>query len=291
MTGFTLRTQEFAALTTDEVAAACDHDALVLVPVGAIEQHARHLPVDTDIFLSSNVARLAASRISRVPVLVAPSLSFGFSPHHVSHAGTITLRLDTYLAVLGDIAGSLVRSGFRRIVFVNGHGGNNAPLRAKVGELVTDGLPVATVDYWVPSEAQWIPKLKGALRRGGHACEQETALTLSLRASDPAEVDRILEGARGLPPRTIQPWIATGHDRDPITEAGASWPPIFQADDCGYYGDPAAATLSTGKELLELIVVGLAAFLEEFAATPLRLGMSRDAFQPSLSAPLRGGHE
>lgn len=282
----TLRTNLFAALTREEIAAARDNNAMVLVPVGAIEQHARHLGVDTDIFLSSTVSRLAADRVTAVPVLVAPPLAYGFSPHHVSHAATISLRLATFLAVLGDIAGSLVASGFKRVVFVNGHGGNNAPLRAKVGELVTDGLPVATVDYWVPTEAEWIPRLKGALRRGGHACEQETALMLALRRDDRAEVARILELARGLPPRVIQPWIAPGHDRDPITEAGAAWPPIFQADDRGYYGDPAAATEETGAEILEIIIAGLARFLDAFAATPLRLGVARDPAAPHVSPSL-----
>ena len=160
------------------------------------------------------------------------------------------------------------------------------PVGSLIGEMVTDGLPVATVDYWVPSEPQWIPRLLGALRRGGHACEQETALMLALKAGDRTEVARMLEAARLLPPRLIQPWIAPGHPVDPITEAGATWPPIFQADDGGYYGDPAAATELKGAEILEIIVAGLAKFLGDFAATPLRLGVSRDASRPWLSPAL-----
>jgi creatinine amidohydrolase len=283
-----LRTTLWQHLTSDEIRDARDAGAMVVVPVGAIEQHAVHLPVETDACLSTAVSRLAAARVSALPVLVAPTLSFGFSPHHLSHAGTISLRLGTYLAVLGDIARSMVDNGFRRILFVNGHGGNNAPLRAKVGELVTDGLPVGTVDYWMPGEAAWIARLAGELKRGGHACEQETALMLALHRDDPAEVARIAEAARGLPPRVIQPWIAPGHGEDPITAAGAAWPPIFQADDGGYYGDPAAATVENGAAILEIIVARLAAFFAEFAATPLRLGVSRDPDRPSLSAALTG---
>ena len=124
------RTLLWQDLTSDEIALARDNHALVVVPVGAIEQHSAHLGTDTDMFLSTAVSRLAAARASALPVLVAPSLAFGFSPHHISHAGTISLRLSTYLAVLGDIATSLVNSGFRRVLFVNGHGGNSAPLRA-----------------------------------------------------------------------------------------------------------------------------------------------------------------
>lgn len=286
MSDYRPRTVLWQDLTSDEIAEARDHDALVIIPVGAIEQHAAHLGTDTDTFLSTAVSRLAAVRVSAVPVLVAPSLAFGFSPHHISHAGTISLRLATYLAVLGDIAASLVDSGFRRVLFVNGHGGNSAPLRAKVTELVTDGLPVGAVDYWLPGEHAWIPLLKGQLRRGGHACEQETALALALK--DERERARITEATRDLLPRVVQPWIPPNHGDDPITVAGAAWPPIFQADDGGYYGDPAAATPENGAAMLEVIVAALSTFLDAFARTPLRVGFSRDPDAPSISPPLIG---
>jgi creatinine amidohydrolase len=282
------RSRAWVDLTSDEIAAARDRNALVLLPTGATEQHAAHLSVDCDTFLSASVARLAAERVEALPVLVAPALPFGFSPHHISHAGTISLRLDTYLGVLGDVAGSILRSGFKRVLFVNGHGGNSAPLRAKVGEMVTDGHPVGMIDYWAPGERIWIEQLAGQLKRGGHACEQETALMLALRGDDHNEAERILAAARPMLPRLIQPWIAPGHAGDPLTDAGAGWPPIFQADDGGYYGDPAAATQDNGRAILETIVAALADFLTAFAATPLRLGVSRDPTKPSVSAPLYG---
>lgn len=288
MTKSILRSHLWSDLTSDEIAAARDRNALVLIPTGAIEQHAAHLSVDCDTFLSSSVARLAAERVDALPVLVAPAVPFGFSPHHISHAGTISLRLDTYLSVLGDVAGSILNSGFKRVLFVNGHGGNSAPLRSKVGEMVTDGLPVGMIDYWAPGEKAWITQLLGQLKRGGHACEQETALMLALRNHDRSEVERILSAARPMLPRIIQPWIAPGYDGDPLTAAGAGWPPIFQADDGGYYGDPAAATEENGKAILETIVKALAEFLAAFAATPLRLGVSRDPAKPSISAPMIG---
>ncbi|SEQ21903.1 creatinine amidohydrolase [Faunimonas pinastri] len=282
------RTLLWQDLTSDELAAARDAGAMVVVPVGAIEQHAAHLPVETDARLATMVTRMAARRVSALPVIVAPTLPFGFSPHHLSHPGTISFGLETYLAALGDIAKSIANSGFRRIVLVNGHGGNNAPLRSKVGQLVTDGYPVATVEYWVPGESRWIPKLLGALKRGGHACEQETALMMVL-ADNEAEKRRIAEAAKDMKPRVIQPWIAPGYAEDPITEAGAAWPPIFQADDGGYYGDPAAATAETGEVILEIIVERLARFLTGFAAAPLRLGVSRDPARPLISEPLISG--
>jgi creatinine amidohydrolase len=283
----TMRSILWQDLTNAEIADLRDAEAIVAIPVGAIEQHGPHLCVETDALLSRGVTLRAAQR-SKVPVVVAPALPYGFSPHHVSHPGTISLRLQTYMAVIEDIARSLTASGFRRIVFVNGHGGNSAPLRAKVTELVTDGMPAAALDYWTPSESVWIPMLEGALKRGGHACEMETAVVMALKADDRAEVARLLDGAKGLPARTIQPWVAPGHPSDPLTQAGAAWPPIFQADDCGYYGDPGAASEELGVRILEVLADALARFFEGFAATPLRLGVARDAAAPSISAPLAG---
>lgn len=269
-------------MTRAGVAAARDAGALVLIPTGAIEQHANHLPVDTDTRLATAICALAAARSAR-PVLVAPAASVGFSPHHLSLTGTLSLRLHTYLTMLSETARSIHAAGFRRALFVNGHGGNAAPLAALCGELVTDGIPVGVVDYFAPGIAAWAPLLQGQFGGVGHACEYETALVLAL--SDAAARDRIRARIAGLPPRLMQPWLAPGAATDPISANGACWPAIFHADDCGYYGDPAAATADTGARMLEATVAGLAAFIEVFAVTPLRVGIARDATAPEIDRP------
>lgn len=251
-------------MTSAQIATARKAGALVALPVGAIEQHGAHLPVDTDAFLSTRVALLAAGRLTDIPIIVAPTLNFGFSPHHRDHAGTISLRLSTYLAVLGDTARAILESGFPRMVFVNGHGGNSAPLRSLVTELATDGLAVASVDYFGIRQNEWTALLKGELPRPGHACEQETALSLVLREGLDAR-QRILEARAGLPPRLQQPWMPAGATDDPFTKAGAAWPPVFHEGDCGYYGDPATASSETGEKILAILVEGLADFFREYA--------------------------
>jgi creatinine amidohydrolase len=273
-------------LTREEIADARNEGALVAIPVGAIEQHGSHLPVNTDSLISASVTALAAHRTKTITVLIAPLLPYGFSPHHLSHTGTISLRLQTYLAVLHDMAKSLADSGFRRIAFVNGHGGNSAPLRALATELVTDGILVAAVDYWAPARAEWSGLLRGALKQFGHACEFETALVLALKRDDGTAVENVMRRAKDLPPRTIQPWIPAGHTHDPITEAGAAWPPLFHADDVGYYGDPAQATVENGAAILDTVATQLARFFENFAATPLRFGVARECGAPLISEPL-----
>jgi creatinine amidohydrolase len=281
------RTVLWQDLTDREIALARDAGAIVLVPVGAIEQHAGHLPVETDIALSTAISVSAARRLDR-PVLVAPPLPYGFSPHHLSRPGTISLRLQTFLTVVREIVVSIVQSGFPRVIIVNGHGGNSAPLRALAGELVTDGLPAAAIDYFAPTQAEWEALLTGAVKRFGHACEFETAQMMAIKAGDPGAVGRIAAAKAGLPARTIQPWIAPGWPDDPVTAAGAAWPPIFQADDPGYFGDPAAASEEVGRQIVELVAAGLARFIEAFCRTPLRLGVARDPARPGIAEPLPG---
>ncbi|HEY0120816.1 MAG TPA: creatininase family protein [Rhizobium sp.] len=276
----------FQDLTREEIRQAREGGALVAVPIGAIEQHGAHLPVGTDARLSAAVSLLAARRTKGPRVLVAPLLPYGFSPHHISHPGTVSIRLSTYLSLLEDIARSLLDTGFRRIVFVNGHGGNSAPLRSKVAEMVTDGIPVTGVDYWVPSDQTWIAMLKGELKRFGHACEFETSLMMALEEGETPLRSRIRARISGLEPRILQPWVIPGETTDAISDARAAWPPIFQGDDRGYHGDPAAATVENGIAILEVLADRLAGFYDAFAAMPIRLGRSAHLDERSVSLPL-----
>jgi creatinine amidohydrolase len=259
-------------MTDRQIEAARQEGAIVAVPVGAIEQHGAHLPVDTDTHNAFAITVSAAQRTPSARVLVTPALPFGLSPHHRSFSSTISLRLATFLAVVRDIGANLVDSGFTKVVLVNGHGGNSAPLRSLTTELVAEGLPVAAVDYWKPSEAEWSAILAGSLKTLGHACEFETALQMAL--VDAAQADEILAAVKNLCPRVEQPWIARG-EPDPIVPAGASWSPIFHGDDCGYYGDPASANLEIGTRLIEVVSDGLAGFFESFAAADLKVGVVR----------------
>jgi creatinine amidohydrolase len=272
---------DWGSLTRAELGTLAERKALVIIPTGAIEQHGDHLRVDTDTRLATSVARQAVDRVKAVPVVIGPSVSMGFSPHHAAWPGTITLRLETYLALLHDIARCVLDTGFSRVLFVNGHGGNEAPLRSVVTQMVTDGYPVGMVNYFQPSIREWTAMLKGDLSRAGHACEQETALTLAIPETSDAERKRVLAAIKGLAPRTVQPWMADDAPTDPITSAGAGWPPIFQEEDCGYYGDPAAATRATGDDILEVTVSKLAEFFEAFAVAELRTGARRGIATPA----------
>ena len=115
---------EWRRLRADQLRDMARQDAMVILPLGSIEQHGPHLPVEVDSRLGEEVAlrtaRVLAERGQKV--LVLPMLWPGVSEHHMSFGGTITLGYATYHAVIEDICRSVLRHGFRRIVLLNGHG-------------------------------------------------------------------------------------------------------------------------------------------------------------------------
>ena len=261
------RTHDWGALTRAEVAAARDGGALAVLTVGSCEQHADHLPVDTDTLSAYRVAMLAAERCASPHVLVLPPPSFGFSPHHRAWPGTVSLSLGTFMGIVTDVAESLHRTGFDRLLIVNGHGGNNGPLIAACTELVSRGLRVAAVTYFSPSGPDLMAAIPGAKQGVGHACSYETAMQLALR---PDDRQRIAGRIDGLAPRLVPAYVEGG--TNPLEGTGASYAALFPAGDPGYAGDPAAATVAAGEALLERTVGGLAAFYPKFAAARLKVG-------------------
>jgi creatinine amidohydrolase len=257
-----------AELTRAEAAALRDAGALPVLPLGATEQHGDHLPVGTDHVLGGEVAAEAARACTR-PVLLMPTLPFGLSPHHRLWPGTVTLTAATLIAVLKEVAGSLAATGFTRLLIVNGHGGNVAPMGVAVTELCSSGFACGAVNYFAPSEAAWKPLLRGSFAGVGHACEFETALHMALARAELAA--RIAARLPGLTPRLAQPYMAEAAASDPVRAAGALFAPVFGRDDCGYYGDPAAATQATGEAIRTAVVQALARFYADFAAAPLRI--------------------
>lgn len=262
-------THDWGALTRAEIAAARDAGALPVLTVGSVEQHADHLPVDTDTLSAYQVALRAAERCAAPHVLVLPPPSFGFSPHHRSWAGTITLSLETFVGIITDVAESLHRTGFKRLLIVNGHGGNQGPLNAACTALASRGLEVGFVNYFAPAQKQWLEVLPGAHRGIAHACAFETALQLTLRP--PALAEKIAGKISDLPPR-LSPSYVAGNAPDVMRPAGAYWAAIFAPGDVGYVGDPAAATRESGAAMLEHCIDGLAQFFSDFASAQLRVG-------------------
>ena len=169
---------------------------LVVIPVGSMEQHGPHLPFQVDVFVAS---RLAEELEKKIPeVLLVPPIWTGVSAHHMDFPGSITIRARVFIDALHDICASLYHHGFKRIVLLNGHGGNRASLEVLGQELFVElGLTVNTLAYWdlVPDLVKSLKKTKSAGM--GHSGELETSLMLHL-APDLVKHKEIPVGVLGI---------------------------------------------------------------------------------------------
>jgi creatinine amidohydrolase len=121
------------------------HDDRAVVPLGSTEQHA-YLSLSTDSILAERVAVEAAEPIG---VAVFPVVAYGITPYFMAYPGTISLRVDTYMQIMHDILESLTQHGFKRIIIVNGHGGNT-PAQSVCGEFMRDhaNVRIKWHDWW-----------------------------------------------------------------------------------------------------------------------------------------------
>ena len=237
---------EWANLNAAALRELAARDAIVIVPVGSTEQHGPHLPVQVDALLAGEVARRAASRTVEkgVPAVVTPVIWTGLAEHHMSFGGTITLDFETFTAILRCVCQSVLRHGFRRVLMLNGHGGNIMALNVIVGELTRElSAPVATATYWQVAETEFRAILE-AQDNIRHAGEAETSMLLALK---PELVDQDAIAGIEAPADGLRP------------EGGLfRWRPIADWSDSGVIGAPAAASAEKGVRLLDAAAEALA---------------------------------
>ena len=183
-------------LTAPALRDAATENTVVIIPLGATEQHGPHLPTQVD-WRSAYEISLRAARLmaGRQRALVTPAIPFGMSEHHMSLGGTLTLDYATMAAVIGCVVRSAARHGFTRIFVLNGHGGNIAALETILTELTIElKLPLAGGTYWyIAAES-----IRGILEHQPqllHACEAETSIMQALSPEIVAPLDASLRGA------------------------------------------------------------------------------------------------
>ena len=251
---------EWRKLRADELRERARRDAMVILPVGSLEQHGPHLPVEVDSVLGDATAHRTAEIVARTePVLVLPMLWTGVSEHHMSFGGTITLDLEAFYATIRCICQSLVRHGFRRIVLWNGHGGNDNALRVCADELTPKlGVPIVQFTYWYAA-AEAIADILETQEALLHACEAETSMMMALRPELVAE-DRIPLARSNTTP-DIKDLVGGGVYR---------WRTLGAMSSSGVWGHPEAASAAKGEKLLDAIAEQIAAKLtnKDFWALP-----------------------
>jgi creatinine amidohydrolase len=205
----------------------------VVIAFGATEQHGPHLALSTDRVLGEELARRVGDALD---AFVAPTVPFGCSSHHLAFPGTMSLRDETFHAIVADVVSSFAGAGFRRIVLLPSHGGNFAPLGAAVEKLeVPDGVRIdAITDLAVlasipvrAAEQFSVPVSEGGL----HAGEWETSMILATRP-ELVHMERAEGGYTGDLQESMAKIFAGGVDA--ISQNGV-------------IGDPARASAAHGE--------------------------------------------
>ncbi|HRW04558.1 MAG TPA: creatininase family protein [Caldilineaceae bacterium] len=250
-----------AHLAWPDVVALDKTEGVVILPVGAIEQHGPHLPTLTDTLLVTHVldATLAALPAD-VNAWALPPLNYGKSNEHTGFPGTIKLSATTLLAVLHDIARSVNEAGFRRLALINGHGGNSALLevaardiRAATGLMCFCLQPGLYVDppFAISAEEQ---------RLGFHAGELETSLVLAIA---PELVDMSKAVCH------FAPFPETETDLFFFGRASTAW---LSRDwsESGVFGDATLGTAEKGEALIAAAVARLGQLIAEISRFEVR---------------------
>jgi creatinine amidohydrolase len=243
-----LRAPEFGELSPGTVA---------ILPVGSAEQHGPHLPLNTDFVVADTLARdVVAGYGDELGLLLLPSLAVSKSNEHAWSPGTLWLSAATLLTVLDEIARCVAATPVRKLVFLNGHGGNSALLQVASRDVrLAHGLRTFVMHPSVP------PDLGGTspateLGMGIHAGVEETSVMLHLRP----DLVKLELGARSVPEH-LTSFERVGFGK-PVSFGWLS--DDFGTD--GTLGDPTGATAEHGKQRYEAMVAAAARSLAEIAA-------------------------
>lgn len=227
---------------------------VVILPIGSTEPHANHLPYCTDTLTVEILAERVAAKANEMGahVLVLPALPYGVNSNQVGNSYAQSIRPATMMQFVKDIVDTLGQQGIRKVVILNGHGGNTSTLGAALREMFASHPKVfaAMVETWTPYQ----DKLKEIIETGGdHSSEEETSVALSLF---PARVhmDRAVK-AREAPLK--------------MSTLDASYinfmrPWKYISDNTGL-GDPTKATAAKGQRLVDIVVTRLSLFLKELS--------------------------
>ncbi|MCC6943529.1 MAG: creatininase family protein [Thermomicrobiales bacterium] len=253
-----------ANMTWPEAEEAFASAQVAIIPVGAHEQHGPGMLLSTDIVMATTMAGRVATRM-KPRAVVAPSLPFGLSSHHMRFPGTITLSPETFESVLMDVMESLIAHGLTRFFILNSHGGNRAALsvittkaRSRFGVQVANG-------HNLSAAADLLRERFG--RTSAHACEIEASYAMAaaphlLRSESMAAGEMLparyrhtlVAGGGALGGAASVPFVDYGQRMDEITENGN-------------IGDPRLASIEAGEEVVALIEQRMIEFLEDFTSS------------------------
>lgn len=221
-------------MSWDQAKEYLEREDRLILPIGATEQHGRQLGLGCDFLIAERVAEDTGAQTG---VAVAPTLPYGMSLHHMQFAGTLSLKPATLALVLEDVLRTAYAHGFRRVLIVNGHGGNTAALDSTLAVVANElaGLRVKNFEWWKEPSILKIADEMAGTQRGTHSSSAETAFMMVAR---PNAVYMERAPKRDAPVEPSREFLNA--------QAFAAHYPD------GVMGlDPAPATLALGNRLLE----------------------------------------
>ena len=253
----------YERLTWPEVRRAAGQDRVALVPVATLEDHGPHLPVDTDLRIVSEICERAAARAPDRVVLL-PAIPHGYDPHHMDFPGAITIGWDTFVRYCSDVGRSLAHHGFRRMLFLNGHGSNQNLVETAARLVMVDRPEVlAAAAFYLasPQAFEVIDRVRESTRGGmAHACELETSIYLAI---DPEAVAMELAVDERSYPEGEHAWLDWS---DGPLKLMPWWSSFSRS---GVQGDATLGTAAKWEALLEAAVAECVAYADELLAKPL----------------------
>jgi len=245
-------------LTWPEMNEAIAMQKVVILPTGSTEQHGRHLPLDTDVFLVESVCLEVGRRIPE-RVLVLPPISYGLNLHHIDFPGTIHIEPEVFIAFCLNITKSVAYHGFQKMLLVNGHGSNGplVDLVARKTVLATDSLCAAVSYFSLAIEA--FHKIKDTPVMA-HSDEFETSLYLYL-APERVQMDKAGKGDD-----VMGRYVSSDSTSDHAVRFNDYWGRWTRT---GVHGDATTATAEKGKVIFEAAVSGLIGVVEEWRTWPI----------------------
>jgi creatinine amidohydrolase len=244
--------------------AALDKDMPVVIPIAACEQHGEHLPVFVDTIQVTEIANRVEAEM-RDQILLTPALWLGCSHHHIDFPGTISVLPSLYTNIIKSITKSILHAGFKRIFFLNGHGGNVVPGSQALTELVdeddeADDAYLALSSWWSIGADKIVGDAVGAKTPNlSHACEYETSVMLFARP-DLVDMDKIKPRDALLQ----SDWFYSERMDNKVSV----FKRFHRLTETGHMGKPELATAEIGEAIVDISVRETKAFLAEFATWP-----------------------
>ncbi len=244
-------------LTWPEAEAYLKRVDVALLPVGSIEQHGPHLPLDTDAFDADYLARQVAARCSDPRPIVLPLIPYGVSYHHDEFAGTISIKNETLSALVYEIGLRAARNGIKKFLIINGHGGNGPALNFAAQMINRDAHILVCVDSGETSDVDIYGMI--STPNDVHAGEIETSTTLAVRP----HLVRMAQAKKSVPRFSSRYLNFT-------SKRGVSWYAYTKRiSRNGVMGDPTKADPSKGEKIWELMISHLVNLVEDLKGMTL----------------------